>query len=84
MDRFVNDCKRYFHERKLFRWFVFTYPKTTILITTGLISGYIYGGSVITKEMKNQSRELNNAFHAENNQTKRSNNILIYDGSSKQ
>ncbi|CAF0738621.1 unnamed protein product [Brachionus calyciflorus] len=71
---FLSEFRNKFHERKLIRWILFTYPKTCFGLGLFLTSGYIYTTmSMANLELKQKIR----------NEKKFYSNISINDDESK-
>ena len=78
MDKFVADFKRYFHERKLIRWLLFTYPKSSALFATSLLSIYIYAGLRVHRATKKEKNSIEYSVHQTDSSIRRTKKILIY------
>lgn len=73
-----------FHRRRLLRWVVFTYPKSTASFATAIVAGAIFVGMRSVREQSRFALSFKDAIHSDDNKPKKSiNGILIYDGSNK-
>ena len=80
MNQFLEDLKENFHRKRLFRWLIFTYPKTATALGLGLTSWFIYVGAKEVNEASEFQLSFNETIHSKSNQTKRNNKIVVYDG----
>ena len=77
-DQFLNNFRKNFREKKLFRWLIVNYPKS-IVAFGGLAIGYyafiLYG---VTRNNQKENFAKFDAVHANDNVNRRNNQFLIY------
>jgi hypothetical protein len=78
----LSNVRLNFQQKRLTRWFIFTYPKTTTLFGVTLLSLYVYIVNSSTKANSDGMKSITNAVYAQDNKAKRTmSGALIYDGS---
>ena len=73
-----ENFKRCYSERKTFRWMLFSFPKTSgfvFFMSTSLLAYIIYSQA---EENKLKNFAIINAMYANDNISRRSENILLY------
>lgn len=73
-----ENFKRCYSERKTFRWMLFSFPKTfgsVCVISTSLLVYYTY---IQAEKNKLRNFDIINAIYANDNISRRSENILLY------
>ena len=80
-----KEFQKYFHQKKLFRYILFTYPKTITLVSLFAIGLLTYECIEVTKDNRNYSISTIEAIHSNDSSTKVSKfkNFVIYDSASK-
>ena len=82
MNEFLKNLKYNYSQRQTFRFFLFTYPKMSALVSVIGISGLMYALLIELNRMAIDKNSLNNTIHSnENTPVRKNRNILIYDSS---
>jgi hypothetical protein len=81
MNEFLRNLKYNYSQRQTFRFFLFTYPKSSTLVSLISISGLLYATLIEIDKMTEDRDSFTKTIHSNENNPKRNKNILIYDSS---
>lgn len=83
MNEFLEKLKYNYSQRQTFRFFMFTYPKTTALIGLATAVGLTIAAIDEFNEIDSFNQSFKNTIHSNDNTPRRNNKILIYNSDSK-
>lgn len=65
----------------MIRWFIFTYPKICIAFGASVSIAYVFTMFEASKQEIRHKISIDQALYLDDNKPKKSNNLIIYDGS---
>jgi hypothetical protein len=77
-DQYQRDIQSYFHQRKLFRYLVVTFPKTIATLTTGVVVALSYFTYDLIRKDSSRAHATTEALHLYDGKTRQSKRIVIY------
>ena len=77
---FASDFRKYFHEKKLIRWILTTYPKSCALVVLSISIGLGFYSDSSAKYHFKLTSDIRDSIHSNKEAFKKFDKILIYDG----